>query len=362
MKKLTNQDIRDIIYGCTILGTGGGGTLQGGLDILKEDMEEGREFLLADLEEVPDEEYIAVPYVCGAISPLTEEEEEALPSMETTEAMRAFMAMEEYYGREFYGIVSTELGGENTADAFHIAAQLGKVIVDADPAGRSVPELQHSTFYVNGVPITPIAVATPFGDTAIINNVASDERAEALVRAMAVVSNNIIGVVDHPTTGEILKKSVIPGAVSYALEIGKALRLALEQGEDPVEEIIKIGKGKRLFKGKVKNYKWDTVDGFTVGEVNLEGEGQYAGDEYRVWFKNEHIASYLNGETHVTVPDLICMIDGEGNPVTNPYYTQGQELDVFALPAPMEWRTERGLSVFGPGAFGLDVTYRPICE
>ncbi len=52
----------------------------------------------------------------------------------------------------------------------------------------------------------------------------------------------------------------------------------------------------------------------------------------------------------------------EWNPITNPYYEKGQAIDVFALPAPKEWRTERGLSVLGPKAFGLDVDYRPICE
>ncbi len=361
MKRLSNQEIIDIIYGCTVLGTGGGGSLQGGLDILKEDMEEGREFLLAGLEEIPDEEYVAVPYVCGAISPLSEEEQN-IPPMEMTEAMLAFKAMEEYFGRDFYGVISTELGGENTADAFHIAARLGKVIVDGDPAGRSVPELQHSTFYVNQVPITPLAVATPYGDTAIINHVADDHRAEALVRAMAVVSNNTIGVVDHPTTGKVLKKSVIPGAISYALEIGKALREAKESGENPTGSVIETGKGKMLFQGRVKDFKWETIDGFTVGEVTFEGREAFQGEEYLVKFKNEHFASYRNGEIHVTVPDLICMLDNEGNPITNPYYEEGQAIDVFALPAPKEWRTERGLSVLGPKAFGLDVDYRPICE
>lgn len=364
MKKLKKQDIIDIIYGCTILGTGGGGTLQGGLDILADDMEQGRNFILVDLSEVPDEQYVAVPYVCGAISPMTRKEEKkyaGLPTMEVTEAMRAFQAMEEYYGRQFYGVISTELGGENTAEAFHIAAQLGKVIVDGDPAGRSVPELQHSTFYINNVPIAPIAVATPFGDTAIINNVVNDLRAEELVRAMAVVSKNIIGVVDHPTTGKVLKEAIIPGAITKALEMGRAMRLAKEKQKDPIQAMVKVGKGVMLFKGCVKSYHWNTVDGFTVGEVYLEGDCEYQGDDYRIYFKNEHIISYMNGNVHVTVPDLICITDPQGEPVTNPFYKKGQDLVVFALPAPVEWTSAKGLEVFGPKSFGFDVEYHPIC-
>lgn len=362
MKTLTKQDVIDVIYGCTVLGTGGGGSLEGGLDIVNEDFEAGRKFILADLDEIPDEAIVAVPYVCGSISPLTEEEEleyAGLPQMEVTEAMKSFQTLEEYFGKPFYGVISTELGGENTADAFHVAALMGKPIVDADPAGRSVPELQHSTFFLNDVPITPMAVATPFGDTAVLNNVVNDLRAEALVRAMACVSKNIIGVTDHPTTGEVLKKSVIPNAITYSLNIGRALRLANEKGENPAQAIVDIAGGKMLFKGKVKEHSWSTVDGFTVGDVTVTGEDAFAAHEYKVWFKNEHLISYLDGKVDVTVPDLICVIDGDGVPVTNPYYHEGQELFIFALPAPKEWTTERGLEVFGPRSFGFDIDYIP---
>ncbi|MDO4556171.1 MAG: DUF917 domain-containing protein [Lachnospiraceae bacterium] len=365
MKALTQQDVIDIIYGCTVLGTGGGGSLEGGLEIVAEDFKAGRKFILADLNEIPENEIVAVPYVCGSISPLTEEEEleyARLPRLEVTEAMKSFQILEEYFGKSFYGVVATELGGENTADAFHVASLLGKPIVDADPAGRSVPELQHSTFFLNNVPITPMAVATPFGDTAILNNVVDDFRAEALVRSMACVSKNIMGVTDHPTTGQVLKKSVIPGTITYSLNIGRALRLANENGDDPAQAIADIAGGRILFKGKVKEYSWDTIDGFTVGDVIITGKGKFSGHEYKVWFKNEHLISYLDGRVDVTVPDLICVIDDKGVPVTNPYYEKDQELVIFALPAPKEWTTKRALEVFGPRSFGFDMDYVPFRE
>ncbi|WP_275952149.1 DUF917 family protein [Mordavella massiliensis] len=63
--------------------------------------------------------------------------------------MLAFRTLEEYFGKPFFGVVATELGGANTAYAFHIACQLGLPIIDGDPAGRSVPELQHSSFWIS---------------------------------------------------------------------------------------------------------------------------------------------------------------------------------------------------------------------
>ncbi len=365
MKVLTKQEVIDIICGCTVLGAGGGGTLERGIAIVEEDFEAGREFILADISEVPDDEMVAAPYVCGSVSPLTPEEKAKyadLPSMEVTEAVRSFQVLEEYYGKEFYGVISIELGGENTADAFHVAALMGKPIIDADPAGRSVPELQHTTFYINDVPITPLAIATPFGDTAIINNVVNDLRAEELVRAMSVASRNTIGVTDHPVNGETLKRSVIHNAITYSLKVGKAVREANETGKDPAVAICEAVDGKVLFRGVVKEHTYDTVDGFTVGNTTLDGEGEYEGHEYKVWYKNEHILSYRDGEVDVTVPDLICIIDSKGVPVTNPFYEKGQRLTIFALPAPKEWTTERGLEVFGPKSFGFDIEYVPFNE
>lgn len=366
MKKLSRQDLYDILVGCTILGTGGGGSLEKGLDLIDKAIQAGKEFVLAGLDEVPDHAMVGVPYMCGAVSPETEEQEmkyRGLPRIGEEPALKALEEMEGYLGEKFYGVISTELGGGNTAVAFYAAAMLGKKIIDADPAGRSVPELQHSTFYINQLPIYPVAVANDFGDVVIVKEVVNDERAEALVRAMAVVSGNSVGVVDHPARMGDIKNAVIPGAISYALEIGRAFREAGENRKDIAAEVAKAGGGCILFKGRVSQYSWDTVDGFTIGDVTITGEGEYAGSTYKIWFKNEHIISWKDGSVDVTVPDLICIIkDEEREPLTNPNYEEGMRVTVFGLPAPKEWRTGEGVKAFGPRHFGFDLEYIPLEE
>ena len=312
MKKLSKQNVYDILVGCTILGTGGGGSLEEGLKLIDKALQAGKEFVLADLNEVPDDAMVGIPYRCGAVSPETVEnpkQSKELPRIAEEPALRALEEMEEYLGQKFYGVMSTELGGGNTAIAFYTGAMLGKYIIDADPAGRSVPELQHSTFYINGLPIHPIAVVNEFGDVAIVKEVVNDERAEALVRAMAVASGNSVGVVDHPAKISDIKGAVIPGAISYALKIGEAYRRSKEAKSDLAAEVAKAGGGYVLFKGRVSDYNWDTVDGFTIGDVSIDGDGEYAGSSYKIWYKNEHIISWRDGDVDVTVPDLICIIN-----------------------------------------------------
>ena len=363
MRNLSEQDVRDIILGCTVLGTGGGGDPQIGLSVLEEDFREGRTFRLASLSELPDEGYVASPYVCGAISPETEEERKKYARFTDTGVPTpaiAFEKLQDYIGTPFYGVISTELGGANTAYALHIGAFLDKAIVDGDFAGRSVPGVQHNSCNICGIPMTPFAVASKFGDAAVFSDVVDEERAEALIRAMSVVSQNNIGVVDHPMRGKTLKKSVIPGAISMALRIGQILRQSRESGCNPVQKIAEAFDGRVLFRGEVVQVTWDTVGGYTEGDIHLRGSGEYSGEDYRIWFRNENIISWRNGNVDVCVPDLICLMDEDGVPVTNPNMEKGQKVTAFALPAPELWKSERGLELFGPKSFGFDVEYEGI--
>ena len=364
MQKLTKQDLVDILYGCTILGTGGGGRVEKGIDLIEKALDAGKEFILADLNELPDDALIACPYYCGSISPITPELEAkyaALPKIDEEPALRAFKILEEYLGKKIYGAISTELGGSNTAIAFYVAAMLGIYIVDGDPAGRSVPELQHSTFFINNIPITPMAIANEFGESLILKEVVDDFRAEALVRALAVVSKNMVGVADHVATAKQLRTGVIPGAISYALKLGRAYRLAKENNLDLATEIAKAGNGYVIFRGVVTDLIWEDKDGFTVGDTYIKGDGEFAGSEYKIWFKNENIIAWRDGKIDVTVPDLICLVaDETKEPVTNPNFGPGLKVSVIGLPSPKEWRTEEGLKVFGPKHFGFDIEYKPI--
>lgn len=365
MKKLSKQDLYDILVGCTVLGTGGGGELEEGIKMIDEDIEKGYEFKLVSIDEVPEDALIGSPYNAGSISPLSEEQKEKFKNYKVDKMynVTSFKALEEFLGQKFYGTITTELGGSNSAVAFSVAAKLGIPIVDGDPAGRSVPELQQSTFELNNIPINPLSVATKFGDVAIIRDVVDGTRAEDIVRAIAVVSQNTVGVTDHPVRGKDLKNAVIPGAVSYAWKIGKALREAKEQGKDVPSEVAKAGEGFVLFEGKVSDFKWVDEGGFTIGETYIKGEEKFEGDEYKIWYKNENLVAWKNSEPHVTGPDLIAVFSKkDGNPITNPYWEKGMEVTVIGLPAPEEWRTERGIADLGPRHFGFDIDYKPIEE
>ncbi len=364
MKKLSKQDLHDILLGAAIVGTGGGGSLTEGIKLVDEAFDEGFEFTLAEIDEIPDDALIGSPYTCGSIGCLSKEQQkkyDELPKIKEAKEVAAIKVLERYMGKEFYGVIATELGGGNTAAALNVAARLGKPIIDADPAGRSVPCLQHSTLFLNEVSITPMGLANNFGDSMVISSVANDDRAEVLARTMAVASFNSVGVVDHPAEWKVLKNSLIKNTITYCLEIGRTARLANEQGRNFAYDVSERFNGYVIFEGEITETDWEDRDGFTFGNINIVGEGEYEGEDLSIWFQNEYIMSWKNGEVFATAPDSINIyVKDDKIPLLNPNAKEGMKVTVFVLKAFEEWRTEKAIEIFGPKFFGYEIDYKKI--
>ena len=340
MRELTEVALKDIIMGCTLLGTGGGGDPEEGWELIETELRKGTKFLLASLSEVPDDKVVATPYFVGSLGGAKVD-----PVYPEGIACRAYRLLEELMEERFFGVISTELGGANTAVALAISAELERPVIDADPVGRSVPGLEHSSFYVKGVSMTPFSVVSPSGDEAIIERVKDDFQAEKLVRAMVSSLGTNVGVCSHPVRGRDLKESVIDGAISYSLKLGRALREARESGEDPALKLVQKEGAFLLFRGVCVESRFEEKEGFTVGNFVLEGKGEFEGNRYEVIFKNENMYSLMDGEIDITIPDLICVISIDGVPITNPNVREG-----------IEYR------VLGSSYLGLKVDYVPIEE
>jgi len=363
MQILSRQQLIDVVTGAAIYGTGGGGSLTVGLELIEDALDQGREFKLVSFDELDNDDVIGTPYSCGAISPISEEEKQKyarLPDREKDHYNMALEQMEGFLGRPVKACISTELGGGNTAKAMYVAATTGKFIMDADPAGRSVPALQHSTYCIHNVPICPISVMNQFGEGAVFTHVFDDQRAEDLVRALAMVSQNHIAVVDHVNTAGVLKNAVIQGAITQAGRVGEAFRLSRDAGGDYAQAAAQAGGGQLVFRGVVASNEWGTQGGYTVGTRVLTGTGAFQGRTLKIWYQNENILAWLDGKPWITAPDLICLFnEDEGLPQLNPYGDPGTRQSVICLPAPADWTTPRGLELFSPRFFGFDVDYLP---
>ncbi|SEW18033.1 hypothetical protein SAMN04488515_1434 [Cognatiyoonia koreensis] len=354
MQTLTRQNLEDLLLGAVILGAGGGGEIAEGRAMIDIALAAGKTFDLVSIDEVPDDAVICTPYLLGSITPINAEEEAlytGLAESDVNPLLQAYAEFQDHLGTEFYGTTPCELGGSNTAAAFFPAAMHGHKIIDADPAGRAVPEITHSTYYLAGLPAAPIYAVNPFGESFLIDRVKDDQRAETLVRAISQVSRNTVAAIDHALPMRQLRDVLIPGTISKAMRLGEVCRQAIGRGENSAKAIATAGDGAVVFTGTVSSVTYKTDQGFTIGEMTLTSGTQ----SMKISIKNENMACWLNGKTLATVPDLICLFDTEtGQPVANPDVVSGQGIAVVVLPAPIQFTSPQGLSIFGPKYAGIN--------
>ncbi len=71
--------------------------------------------------------------------------------------------------------------------------------------------------------------------------------------------------------------------------------------------------------------------------------------------------SWRNSEPFVSSPDILQLIDGKtGMPLTNNKVKEGMSVAIIAMKGRDVFRSERGLVVLSPKAFGFDIPYRPV--
>ena len=355
MRTLTQQEAEDILYGACIYGTGGGGDLKEGLRIISEIYSNGIQVRIVSLEDVEKDWLIASPYYVGSVaSPKKEiaEKLENLPKSKENVSVLAAKSLQNALGKKLDAVIATELGA-NIAWAMETAAFLNIPLVDADPAGRAVPDIAHTTFNIFDIPIAPFALANKYGDVLIVQSVANHGRAEDIARNFAISSGNIAGMCDHPISGERLMSTVIRDTLTNSERVGQARRLANEQDSSPINPICEAGKGRILIKGTVTSSNWKDVTGFIEGDITITSlDGN---DCLSLWFRNEHMVARNDAGIVSIIPELITVVNlKDGHPILNPNCKEGLEVAVITYPAPKPWESEKGLAIFGPEYIGED--------
>lgn len=364
-RALTPQDLEDALTGSSYLGCGGGGSLAEARELIAADLAAGRTFSMIGVDKLGDSDRVACPYGLASLAPISDAMQDKLDSIDGRLAfpvLDSFRHLEDHLGTKFSGVIMGEIGPLSLAEGLSIAARLGVPALDADTVGRAVPEINQHSVRVAGLPLTPAAGVTPFGDRIVLDSVLDPSREEDVFRAISVVSREI-GVTDAPITGAQAKSPnvLVTESVSLAIAIGRAVREAKEAGTDPIEAARGAGDGYQLFRGRIATSTWRDEDGFLQGEVFIDGTGDDAGSRLRLDYKNEHLVAERNGRVIATCPDLITLIDAETfDGINNPDFGDGQNVAVLGFRADPIWRTNAGLEVFSPRYFGYDLDYVPI--
>ena len=365
---LKEQELVDMLVGSCIQSTRGCDPEQS-IKKVKEALNQGKQFKLISTNNFPaDWMVVAVQGLGGGGAwehVIERTQRQNLPTITEAEAnSRVVDLLSEHMGKEVKALIRSE-AAEATTTALLVAADKGIPTLDAGITGRAVPEVQQSIPWINGIASIPTAIITRWGDEIIIKHAVDEYRVEDIGRAIAVASGGSATITMTPMSGEHLQRGAITGNLSEAILFGKTVREARQAGKDPIAALLDASNGYKLFQGIVTKSDERGDRGFNWVDVEIEGINEYAGHTYKVFVKNENIVAWLDDEVDVISPDYIYNLNPEtGESTTGGGGVGGYPLDVevvmVGVPAPEQWRNEKGIELIGPRHFGFDFEYTPI--
>ena len=335
MRILSHQDLLDLVDGAAIFSAGGGGDPETGYSIADNLIGQGYTVRLVTPSDVPAEAKV-VNFACvGATTAI---------GYDSDAAVKTLKALEEYASFSAFATIPVELGGFNTLAAVDVAARRGIPVVDADGAGRSVPEVHLKVYTIDDIPLTPMAVADIHAKNVVIVKETMDARAaERIARVLAAEWNQSAYTARRILTGVQVKTSPIQLSLSKSIKIGKILRTTIE----PIKAVLKETNGFKLFEGIVDNVEQKTEAGFTFVDVKLKGRHEYSGEKFEFKAKNEVLIAYKNGKLAAMAPDIITPVHPEtGKCITAEKIEKDDKVAVLGLPSPEKWRTKKGLELW----------------
>jgi len=408
---LSREELLSFTMGGMALATGGGGVrpLEETVErMVDEALDQGKEFKLARLEEIPDDSVVLAGIGTGGgtrmeqrlrwmnlpgffaasggtlrtgfdsttfihdqinledktFAPLNSWSE--LPGPNWADA--GLNRLKELIGdREIYSSLPLEINQMMIRNLIRYPDH-GWPILDATGCGhRAVPECSIMALNIHDVPVCPAVITTSWGDLLVLEKTLSWQRAEEIVEGISTYSGGTAGG-PLAVEGRVMKKAAVPDAVSFALDIGKAMKRAAASGDDPIEAMIEASDGwaYKVFEGEVVAHLFEEKYSFIWGYSLLKGTDDWKGHNMKIWYKNENHISWLDEKPHITSPDGLNVIDPKtGWGLSNYWLAEweyGREVTVVGVRAEDIWRTGKGLKLLGPKHFDFDIIYKPIEE
>jgi len=325
----------DLVDGAAVFSAGGGGDPEMGYEIVDKLIEEGYVATLVDPLEVPDDAAV-VNFACvGATTSV---------GYDSDAAVKTVYTLEQYKKQKFYAVIPVELGGFNTLAAVDVAARRGVPVVDADGAGRAVPEVHLKVYTIDDIPLAPMVVADLRAQNVVIVKETKDSKsAERIARTLATEWGHTAYTARRILTGKQVKTSPILHSLSTSIRIGMLLRKTV----DPIRAVLKETGGFKLFEGKVDKIERRTEAGFTWTKTILKGIHEYEGSRFEFRAKNEVLVAYRNNKLVAIAPDIIVPVHHEtGKCITAEKIKKGEKLAILGIPTPQKWRTAKGLELW----------------
>jgi DUF917 family protein len=355
--QIKKKDVPILALGSKMLACGGGGHTQTIEHLLLSIMSEHDVIIVKSISEIADEWVVAVgmmgsPVLYGENIPSGEEGIQVLRKYETESKKRA------------NALISLEIGGMNALTPLVTALQAGLPVIDGDGMGRAFPELYMTTFHLNKVSITPLALKTHYAETVLTespNVLMTTESA----KEFTLKNGGYAHIACNGINGRKLITSMIPGTLNLIYRLGSVISKE-EMKEEQLKQIMLIfensvyGRPKLIIEGVISDVNRLFQKELLIGHFNVSGRLSFAGRSAQLNFQNEFLSVREDQDTICTTPDLILVLGAESlMPYSVSEIQEGVQVIVLAIPAPNILRTTDMLQSVGPQHFGLTNKYKP---
>jgi len=342
---LTNTDLTNIVFGACFFASGGGGPVSMAQTFLSritktvyfintEDLDSGKLALIVADMGSPD----AAKEGKGFTSPVN-----------VYNVMATLMSGQ---GVDISYLMPIELGAVNTLLPFFVASQLDNPlpVINADPSGRAVPQLDMTLLDVAGLSICPAAVASDTDPTTgqyqsqLFYNL-TPEQLEDQSRNVVVSYGGVGGLACYPIDGSQLNRDIpgnedrlIQGSIGLCWNIGQQILtyqslLNLQRLLDSFS-VYNI----QFITGTITKIDNRTSGGFDVGKITVTDN---TGADFWIYYKNESLLAWdpTYNQPRAMAPDgIVFMLAQEyefpaGTPVTNADIQQGISYTIMGLGA-----------------------------
>lgn len=349
MRSLGEQELRNIVIGSGLLGSGGGGSTAEGMKLVDRILQFSDSVDIVLPEELDPHQW--GPVIAGIGSPKS-----SLTRVRTKSPTIALEILEQINKREYSFVVPFEIGAGNSLNPMLASVQKNIPIIDGDPCGRAVPEIHMTTFYIGGIELTPLALATEDAITAVIRT--PDPRdAERVTRAITAELEGVSAIAAQEMNGNDVQNLIIPKTTTKTEKIGNAIRKHAGNKTKIIKLLVDDFDGIHLGSGTIHTITGETRGGFDFGSVDVHGD-----HSLKILFQNENMLAYRDGNLVAMVPDLICTLGEDGLPLTNADLAEGMEVSYIGFPAPALFRTIEVCDLFQPilSQLGYTDTFVPI--
>jgi uncharacterized protein len=323
-RELNHSDAVDGIWGGSVLACGGGGWVSHG-ELMAEIATRGPGIpILCSVDEIPDDALVVTVTAIGAPGAPNWE----IQPMDYVNALK--LVMERAPG-PVTAVLTAQNGASTTINGWYQSATLGVKVLDAAGDVRA-----HPTGKLGGMGLTDRAGYTTVQAVAGGNRKLHGElrlvtegtivTTSNVLRDVSVRVGGFIAAARNPVEAAWVKKHAAIGAITYALDLGRAMRKAEAKGAQAVIDAACAQTGGTILgEGPVRiTTPMRTEGGFDHGSFSVDG--------LTIRYLNEYMTIDRGNKRLATYPDVITTLSPKtGQPVTISAINEGDQIAVFHI-------------------------------